>query len=379
MKNDLNMNMSLLVSEKLNESNVHASQTKIMNRKIKKAYICRQVISWGIRKEIPVHYQPRAGDVGFFEILSIGKHRHVQGESKRNISLIEGDIIMAAFGNRYATGQFEGYVPDKISGDLDILGGGGTVGVVTTLHKNYEDIGPTKIRLVALAVDTDDSVINTKKVMQKELKPFTGIAAATTKVVLSLGSSMDSGKTTTAAYMVHGLKKAGFNVAYIKLTGTVYSKDTDLAWDMGADAVADFADYGFPSTYLCTEEELLSLYETLVSKSLNVRPDYVIIEIADGLYQQETKMLLTNSRFISTIDSVVFSAGDSLSAVNGVQLLSQWGIHTLFISGLLTASPLLLKEVQAYTNVPVLTIEELAKDPRALTILTRSHVLASNG
>lgn len=348
-----------------------------MKQRIKKTYICRQIDQWDILTDI-TNYNPQVGDVGVFEVIHIGKHHSIQSDLKRNVTIIEGDHIMAAFGTRYATAQFEGYVPAHVNQELHILGGGGTIGVIESMHDKYEDIGPTKLRMIGLAIDRKGNVINAKAMMQKQMIPFSGVAASTTKVILSLGSSMDSGKTTSAAFLVHGLKKAGMNVAYIKLTGTVYTKDADLAWDLGADVVADFGDYGFPSTYLCNEEELLSLYESLLLKVLPYQLDYVIMEIADGLYQRETRMLLTNYRFISTIHKVIFSAGDSLAAINGVQLLKKWGIHPFFLSGLLTASPLLIKEVKENTHVPVFTIEELADGKTVVDMLANSIAHASN-
>lgn len=349
-----------------------------MKTRIKKTYICRQVDNWNLQTDISVDYHPQVGDVGIFEVLHIGKHRNVQSDSKRNVTIIEGDHIMAAFGTRYATAQFEGYVPGHVNQELHILGAGGTIGVIESMHYKYEDIGPTKLQMVGLAVDRKGRVINTKKLMQREMIPFSGAAASATKVILSLGSSMDSGKTTSAAYLVHGLKNSGLKAAYIKLTGTVYTKDSDLAWDLGADAVADFGDYGFPSTYMCEEDELLCLYETLLAKVLLHHPDYVVMEIADGLYERETKMLLTNRQFLSTIDAVIFSAGDSLAAINGVQLLNKWGIRPTLLGGLFTAAPLLIREVKENTNVPVFTIEELAYSSKAVDLFIKSRALASN-
>lgn len=349
-----------------------------MKTRIKKTYICRQVDNWQLKTEIPEGYYPQAGDVGIFEVLHIGKHRSIQNDSKRNSTIIEGDQIMAAFGTRYATAQFEGYVPEHVNQELHILGAGGTIGVVESMHYKYEDIGPTKLRIIGLVTDRKGKIINTKSLMHKEMVAFSGAAASATKIILSLGSSMDSGKTTSAAYLVHGFKNAGLNAAYIKLTGTVYTKDCDLAWDLGADVVADFGDYGFPSTYMCVEEELLSLYETLLSKVLPHRPDYVVMEIADGLYERETKMLLANYQFISTVDGVIFSAGDSLAAINGVQLLNKWGIHPSFLSGLFTASPLLIREVKENTNVPVFTIDELAYSSKATALFMKSRAFAGN-
>ncbi len=350
----------------------------LMKTRIKKTYICRDIDQWNLTSKISESYQPEVGDVGIFEVLSIGKHNNLQNDEKRNCSIIKGDQIMAAFGNRYATAQFEGYIPEHINQELHILGAGGTIGIIKSMHKKFEALGPTTLRIVGLVTDKKGTVLNTKKMMHKKMLAFRGSAASATKVILSLGSSMDSGKTTSASYLVHGLKQEGLNVSFIKLTGTVYTKDADLAWDMGADSVADFGDFGFPSTYMCDQEELLSLYESLLTKVLPSHPDYVIIEIADGLYERETKMLLTDKKFTSTIDGVIFSAGDSLAAINGIQLLNKWGIYPAILSGLFTASPLLIKEVKDNTNVAIYTIQELAFGAVAATLFTNKRALASN-
>jgi hypothetical protein len=140
---------------------------------------------------------------------------------------------------------------------------------------------------------------------------------------------------------------------------------------MGADMVADFGDMGFPSTYMCREEELLNLYETLLAKVAACSPDYVVIEIADGIFQRETAMLLTNHKFMAGIDAVFFSAGDSLSAVQGIKSLQDMHINTTALSGLFTASPLLMREVKERVNIPVFTIEQLSEGA-ALSVLNHS-------
>jgi hypothetical protein len=331
-----------------------------MEKTIKCAYICKGVQDFQIESCPPANYTPQDGDVAVFEVIKIGKHKTIQSHTKRNVTIIPGDYFLATFGSRYATAQFEGYLPESINGELHILGAGGTVGIIRSMHYDYIDIGPTTLRCIGLAVDGQGRVINTKQLCQPAMLPFRGAAAAATKVVLSLGSSMDSGKTTSAAYLVHGLKAAGYRVAFIKLTGTVYTKDCDLVFDLGADVTADFSDMGFPSTYLCSQEELLNLYESLLVKVMSCQPDYVVMEIADGIYQRETKMLLQHAPFRDSVEAVLFSAGDSLAAINGLQVLDSWGIHPFAISGLLTASPLLVKEVQEYTNTTVLNIEQLS-------------------
>lgn len=342
-----------------------------MKTRIKKTYICNEIKDYIVNYAPSTDYQPKVGDIGIFEIIKIGKHKVVQSETKRNAAIIPGDWIMAAFGNRYATAQFEGYVPDDCNRELHILGIGGVVGVVKRMHYNYIDIGPTVIKLIGMVNDVKGDVINTKTNKHKKLAAFTGAAAAATKVILSVGSSMDSGKTTTAAYLVNGLKKAGYKVAYIKLTGTTYTKDCDFNYDLGADVTADFSDFGFPSTYLCEESELFNLYESLLQSVIHYSPDYTIIEIADGLYQRETKMLLSNNRFKETVYSIIFSAGDSLAAINGLNTLNSMGLYPFVLSGLFTASPMLVEEVKNNSSVPVLTIEEISTQG---TVVLHKHM-----
>lgn len=332
-----------------------------MEKRIKKTFVCKGVKHYTLDYKKALTHQPAAGDVAVFEVLTIGKHTQVQGEQVRNVKILPGDFIMAAFGTRYATEQFEGYLPTEITNEYHILGAGGTVGILHSMHKKFEKTGPTTLRLVGYAADTSGKVINTKKMHLHEMLTFSGAMSSHTKVILSIGSSMDSGKTTTAAYLVNGFKNSRKKVAFIKLTGTVFTKDKDLAYDMGADAVADFGDMGFPSTFMCEEQELLNLYETLLSKVAACSPDYVVIEIADGIFQRETEMLLSNHRFMAGIDAVIFSAGDSLSAIQGIKTLQDMHITPAALCGLFTASPLLTREVQERTDIPVFTIEQLAQ------------------
>lgn len=341
-----------------------------MSNKIKRTYICKDIHAHVLDCNIPEHFKAIDGDVGVFEIVKIGKHKNIQSDSKRNVTIMPGDKIMAAFGTRYATEQFEGYIPDDVTGELHILGAGGTVGAIASMHSKFNNTGPTVIKLVSIVRNQSGEIINTKKLKSRQMHSFTGASAAATKVILSLGSSMDSGKTTTAAHLVHGLKKAGYKVAFIKLTGTVYTKDCDLALDLGADMVSDFGDFGFPSTYMCETRELLDLYESCLSKVLTCEPDFVIMEIADGLYQRETNMLIKNDRFKSSIEGVVFSAGDSLAAINGINVLNAEGLYPSMICGIFTTSPLLIKEVQSYSSVPVVKLASLSEGTGIVEMLS---------
>lgn len=332
---------------------------KINKSRIKKANICKNVTSTTINKEIKRTYLPKAGDVAIFKVKEIGKHTRIQTVNGNNRYILPGDLIMAAFGNRYATEQMEGYVPNKYLNTYHILGQGGAIGVLKSMHTKFELIGPTSLSLVGYVVDDGGAVINTKYLTNQTIShKFIPINTDPT-VILSLGTSMDSGKTTTAAFMARGLKLARKKTAYIKLTGTVYTKDKSMVRDYGANVSIDFSDFGFPSTYMCSTIELFNLYENLIEKVKPYNPDYIIVEIADGLLQRETYSLIHNKMFMDKISGTLFSSVDSMSAIAGANMLTQLGCNVIGVTGLFTTSPLLVNEVRQKSDYTVLIGEDL--------------------
>ena len=327
--------------------------------KLKRTIISRDIKHYTLNTAIIQTHQMKAGELAVFEIIETGKHENAQMIDGRNRSIFPGDQIIAAFADRYATAQFEGYVPEGPTPDnvYEILGAGGVIGTVKSKNWALKDVEPTTVRLVGYCCDDKGAVINTKFYHKKRSK-FRGETPC--KVILSIGSTMDSGKTTTAAFTARGLAKGGFKVAFIKLTGTCYTRDREFVLDCGADIVADFSDMGFPSTYMSTKEEILDIYQSLLDRLAPENLDCIVMEIADGLMQRETMFLLKDKAFMKTIDHTVFSCGDSLSAFHGVELLNGWGIEVAAISGRFTMSPLLIKEVQDHLSVPVFTIHEIS-------------------
>ncbi|GAA4278629.1 P-loop NTPase family protein [Aquimarina mytili] len=338
---------------------------------IKRSNICKNVIKYQVDEKIIKKYQPTAGDVAIFEVISIGSLNAIQDFEGRNCYIFEGDKIMLAFGNRYASNQFEGYVSKEYQEEYDLLGKGGVAGTVVSMFYKLELKGPTKLKLVGYATHKEGAVINTIYDHRKPVK-FNPTKIRNYKTILSIGSSMDSGKTTTAAYLCRGLKTSGYKVAYIKLTGTVFNKDRMLAYDCGADFVSDFSEFGFPSTYLCSTETIMDLYEALLSDVSKTEPDYVVIEVADGLYQKETRALLNHSFFTETIDHVILSCCDSLAVNSGVQLLSPiFGDRLFALAGLFTGSPLLVDEVQNLHSTPILTLSKLLQSDLLVNLLSQ--------
>ncbi len=325
-------------------------------KKIKKSIITKHVGDYQINCEIKKTYLPKAGDVAIFKVLELGKHSSIQAENGNNHYIFPDDQIMAVFGTRYATAQFEGYLPTQYHDNYQILGKGGVVGVMASCHKKFDDIGATQLELVGYAVDENNEVINTIYKNAPRID-FDANKKRDYKIYLSLGASMDSGKTTTAAFLSRGFMLQNQKVAFIKLTGTVYARDCSFVRSCGADMALDFSYAGYPSTYMNSTAQILDILETVLHRIEAIKPDVVVIEVADGLLQRETKALIEHKAFMNLIDGVLLSCADSLSVTNGVRILSNVGHKPMLICGIFTTSPLMVKEVVDNIDVPVFTLE----------------------
>ncbi|MDX1911679.1 MAG: hypothetical protein SFV22_09360 [Saprospiraceae bacterium] len=344
-----------------------------MQQNIKKALTCRQIQSYTLNAGLIPTYSPKMGDVGIFRVLQANSG-YIMDVDKRASQLFDGDLVMLAFGNRYATNQYEGYVPESPVRQCHLLGRGGVAGIMTGKNATFKSV-PAQLELVGYATGRNGAVLNT--IRSRSLETFNPFNIRA-KVILSIGTSMDSGKTTSAAWLCGGLRAAGKRVAYLKLTGTAFPKDAALNLDRGAHFAADFSHYGFPSTYLLDKATLLNLYQSLVNLACDEgRAEYIVMEIADGLLQRETAMLLEDARFRSTLHATLFSAGDSLGVLSGLQLLEQWEIRPFAVSGLFTASELLIREVADRIRIPVLRLNDLLAETATDAVIHEEEELHS--
>ena len=82
----------------------------------------------------------------------------------------------------------------------------------------------------------------------------------------------------------------------------------------------------------------------------------VVMELADGLVQRETAMLLAEPEIKRAASGLILSAGDSLSALWGTERLRQLGYRVIGVSGKFTSSPLAIREyVENDSAIPVLS------------------------
>ena len=297
---------------------------------------------------------PAPGDVVIARISHISNHKRVETPASRKAVLFDGALVMLAYGHRYAADQFLAHVPDNLD-HCHLVAAGGIAGVVTELHDRMEE--PTEIEPLGLLATTDGGVVNVRDFAAFDNPLAVAATKQRPKVIAVLGTSMNSGKSTTLACLVNGLTAAGQQVAAGKITGTGAGNDRMLYHDAGAHRVVDFTDFGYPTTFKMNFAEIRALTVNMIN-TLSAGSDTVIVEIADGIYQGETARLLRDELFQECVDSVVFSAVDALGAKAGAEELIKAGLKVSAAAGVMTASPLATAEAAAVLEslgVPVIS------------------------
>ena len=297
----------------------------------------------------PVH-----GDVIYGEIKSVGLHSTLENRAGRIHAIGSGTRAVFVLGNRYAPDFYEGVVPGELGQEIDMIARGGVVGQVRQKNANVKD--PTRVIVRGYVCDAGGHVLNTlDHPLIKEPKG-TRTNGRRAKMILIVGSSMNSGKSLTAATICWALTTMGHKVRGSKVTGTASLKDILHMEDAGASPVADFTYFGHPSTYLLEKEELLAIFTKLDLKYANNPGNYWVVEIADGILQRETAMLLASDEVQSRIHRLIFAAHDALGTIAGIDILKErFGLVPAAISGLCSASPLATRELAEFTDLPVVS------------------------
>ncbi|NQU29152.1 MAG: hypothetical protein HQ525_00640 [Anaerolineae bacterium] len=306
--------------------------------------------------------KPEVGDLIFGEVIKIGHHKSIQNRSARLHTLNIGTRSVFVFGNRYAPDQYEGLVPGSFMEHVDIFSQGGIVGEVKSQNQLIR--APTVIRVLGYICDSEGKVINTRDHILLQPKNTTRKKRGA-KVILCIGTSMNSGKTHAAAACCYALSSSGKNVRAAKITGTASLKDILLMNDCGADHIADFTYFGYPSSYLMDPDKLLWMFNSFDMKYGNDPKNYLVIEFADGIFQRETAMLLRMPEVRDRIHKLIFCAPGSTSVFGGIHVLKEeFDLEPDAISGLCSSSPLAIREIETFTNLPIL--HSMEKDHKAI-------------
>ncbi|MFA5238695.1 MAG: hypothetical protein WC476_03160 [Phycisphaerae bacterium] len=332
-----------------------SSTKKITTKKIRKGFIFPSA-AITIRPSQIKYYRlfdklPQAGDLVYGAIDSIGQHSSLENALGRIHMIHDGTKAIFVFGNRYAPDFYEGLVPDAITEEVDLIARSGVVGIVKTKNSMIKD--PTKVRILGYVCNEKGDVLNTRDFPL--IKPKNTIKKEPrSRMILVCGTSMNSGKSMAAAACCWALTSLGYNVRASKVTGTASLKDILHMNDAGASHYADFSYLGHPSTYLLAKQELLDIFNQLDLKYANNPKNFWVVELADGVIQRETAMLLSSPEVTSRIHRLIFCASDAFGAIGGLRTMKEkFDLIPDAISGICSSSPLHIRELSEFTNIPI--------------------------
>ena len=288
-------------------------------------------------------------------VQRLGQHSRLERPDGRRAAIHVGDEIVLTYGDRYATDQFEAEVPSTLRPTQLVASGGIAASVMSRSRsvRRATDIVP-----IGLLGDDCGRPLNVASFALKA-EPM-GLEQSPTVAVL--GTSMNSGKTTTIRYLVLTLNRAGLRPAATKVTGTGSGNDYWVMLDAGARKMLDFTDVGLSSTYRQPLARVEQVFADLVGLAGESGTDVTFVEVTDGIFQRETAPLIASDVFGATVDRLVFAAGDAMGAAAGVSHLRSLGLEVVAVSGMLTRSPLAVREARVATGLPVLGADELS-DP----------------
>lgn len=305
--------------------------------------------------------QAKPGDLLYAEVEAIGQHSGLQLKTGRRAELYAGDRIALCLGARYAPDFFQSEA--AVDGEFShLVAAGGVTGIVVKQHGRMKT--PTLLKVLGRMARADGSAINVADYALGSVEP-----GPRPPVIAVFGASMNAGKTTAAASLIHGLSRAGYKVGACKATGTGACGDNNKYRDAGAHAILDFTDLGHATTFGVDTPQLTQIANDLIGHLSKLGATAIVMEIADGVLQSETAALMNDPAFMRMIDATLFAGPDALSVINGVSMLRSAGHNLLGVSGVLTRSPMACAEAQAFIEAPIMTKQALSDGETVAALL----------
>ena len=305
-----------------------------------------------IRRYADLDRDPQIGDLVYGRVSYLGEHSTLENKEGRIHMITDRTRAIFVFGNRYAPDYYESIVPVRKQREVDLVARSGVIGQMREKNASVKD--PTRIEILGYVVDDSGNAINTRNFPLAMPKTPLNKNKKRARMILHVGSSMNAGKSTSAIACCWALSAMGYDVRASKVTGTASLKDILHMQDSGAQRISDFSYLGFPSTYLLGEKELVEIFENLDARYAANPQRFWVVELADGILQRETSMLLKNEYVRSRIHRLVFSAVDAFGAIGGLNVLKdEFDLTPHAISGKCTSSPLMIRELRDKTEIPV--------------------------
>jgi hypothetical protein len=288
------------------------------------------------------------GDYAVGEVTETSRSTPVELTTGRLTEVAVGDWIVGALGVRAATLEAVGSWLDV--GDdlrLNAMNAAGMLGRVTSRSTFIN-------KPIDLAYRGHVLRSGRKVRMQDFVQPASE-AAIEFPVLMLIGTSMSSGKTTSAKVIIRRLKQMGLRVVGAKLTGAGRYRDILAMSDAGADAIFDFVDAGLPST-VCEESVYLASLENLLSRIAEAKPDVLVAEAGASPLEPYNGDAAV-SRLRDHVRCTVLCASDPYAVVG---VMKGFGFDPDLVSGVATSTSAGVDVIRKLAGTPALNLLDVS-------------------
>ncbi len=279
-------------------------------------------------------------------ILPLGKRSIVELTSGRMVEVLQGDLVVGAFGVRRATLEAVGdWQHIDSDGRLEALTEGGLFGRATSISWLLPPL--------ASMVYRGHVVRQKQKVCMEDFVPTIPERIYDCPTIMMLGTSMSSGKTTAARIIISLLKQAGLKVIGTKLAGAGQYHDILTMRDAGADKIFDFVDVGLPSS-VCPPEQFRPYLRRLLAAIAAEKPDVVVAEIGASPFEPYNGAVVLEE-MKEQICCTVLCASDPYAVIGATQCFD---LTPDLVSGIATSTTAGIELVEKLTGIKALSLSD---------------------
>ena len=276
----------------------------------------------------------------------------IESTNGRMVSMMDGDVIIGAFGRREATLEGVGsWQAVKDDGAMHALTSAGLLGRATSCS-------PMIPRMMSLRYAGHVMRNGTQLRMRDFIAPVEK-QSFDIPVIMLVGTSMSAGKTTAGKVIIHELADMGLRVAGTKFTGAGRYRDTLTYGDAGAQSILDFVDAGLPSTVV-SEARFDEAMQYMLSRLAAKQPDIVVAEAGASPMEPYNGAMAIDA-LGRHVRFVVLCAMDPYSVV-GVK--AAFGLRPNLVTGPCTNTTAGVRLAEKLTALPALNLTDHESLPR---------------
>ena len=287
------------------------------------------------------------GDYVVAEVLDASGYRTIELTNGREMEVAEEDLVIGAFGTRYATLE--------VTGSWTAIGDDGRLHALTRAGLfGAEESRSTLVQRPLTLRYKGHIVRDGQKVTMKDFVPDAPDRRFETPTVLLVGTSMSAGKTTAGRIVTRRLKGMGLSVLGAKLAGAGRFRDVLSIHDAGADWIYDFVDAGLPST-IGPEADVRASIQQLLARMATAEADVAVVEVgASPLEPYNGATVIEEIQH--AVDLTILCASDPY-AVLGVQRAFSMIVPDL-VTGIATNTAAGVRLLDQLTDIPAFNIRD---------------------